>query len=331
VIASGNPPPSLNVVQFAPDTKLPMIHEFDLELEREVATNTVVTVSYIGSIGHRLPRFFDSNLAPPTLDTTYTVTQGAGAVTSPFLNQALIGQTVTVPYFGVPSTNTGTKRPNPAFGAITDISDSVDSHYNALVVGVNRRFSSGFQIQSSYTWSHATDFGQSSQTFTATNNVLNPFDTALESGRSNFDIRQRFTFGGVWTPDFYKGQNAIVKLLANGFTISPLITISSGVPFTPLLQGNAPTQTVAGVSYVGVTGGSGVLADGGTNRPPFFANNSFQLPRTAIVDLRLEKAFALWESRRLTFSGDAFNLFNHVNFTSADTQMYSISGKSSGA
>lgn len=326
VIASGNPPPSLNVVQFAPDTKLPMIHEFDLEVEREIAANTVVNISYIGSIGHRLPRFIDTNLAAPTLDTTYTVTQGAGTVTSPFINQALIGQTIAVPYFGVPSTNTGTKRPNSAFGAITDISDSVDSHYNALVIGVNRRFYKSFQIQSSYTWSHATDFGQSSQTFTATNNVLNPFDTGLESGRSNFDIRQRFTFGGVWSPDFYKGERMIGKQLLNGFTISPLITISSGVPFTPLIQGNAPTQTVGGISYVAVTGGNGVLAAGGTNRPPFFANNSFQLPRTAIVDLRLEKAFTFWESRRLTFSGDAFNLFNHVNFTSADTQMYSISG-----
>jgi len=118
----------------------------------------------------------------------------------------------------------------------------------------------------------------------------------------------------------------IGKQLLNGFTISPLITISSGVPFTPLLQGNAPTQTVGGVTYVGVTGGSGVLAAGGTNRPPFFANNSFQLPRTATVDLRLEKAFTFWESRKLTFSGDAFNMFNHVNFTSADTQMYGITG-----
>ena len=325
-IISGSAPPSLNVIQFAPDTKLPMIHEFDLEVEREIATNTVVTLSYIGSIGHRLPRFIDTNLAAPTLQTTYTITQGTGAVTSPFLNQALVEQTVAVPYFGVPSTNTGTKRPNPAFGAITDISDSVDSHYNAMVIGVNRRFYRGFQIQSSYTWSHATDFGQSSQTFTATNNVSNPFALGLESGRSNFDIRQRFTFGGVWTPDFYKGQSMIGKQLLNGFTISPLLTISSGVPFTPTIQGNAPTQTVGGVNYVGVTGGSGVLADGGTNRPPFFANNSFQLPRTAIVDLRLEKAFTLWETRKLTFLGDAFNLFNHVNFTSVDTQMYSISG-----
>ena len=132
----------------------------------------------------------------------------------------------------------------------------------------------------------------------------------------------------MWTPDFYKGQKELVKQLANGLTISPLITISSGVPFTPLIQGNAPTQTVAGVSYVGVTGGSGVLADGGTNRPPFFANNSFQLPRTAIVDLRLEKAFTFWENKKLTLLGDAFNLFNHVNFTSADTQMYSITGSS---
>lgn len=325
-VISGTAPPSLNIVQFAPDTKLPMIHEFDLELEREIASNTVVTISYVGSIGHRLPRFVDTNLAAPTLDTAYTVTQGVGTVTSPFIDQALIGQTVTVPYFGVPNANTGTRRPNTAFGAITNISDSVDSHYNAMVIGLNRRFSKGFQIQSSYTWSHATDFGQSSQTFTATNNVSNPFALGLESGRSNFDIRQRFTFGGVWTPDFYKGENAIAKQAFDGFTISPLITISSGVPFTPLIQGNAPSQTVNGVTYVGVTGGSGILEDGGTNRPPFFANNSFQLPRTAIVDLRLEKSFTFWESRKLTLLGDAFNLFNHVNFTTADTQMYSISG-----
>ncbi|MGB7847826.1 MAG: TonB-dependent receptor [Candidatus Acidiferrum sp.] len=325
VIGSGNAPPSLNVVQFAPDTKLPMIHEYDAELERQIATNTVVTVSYVGSTGRRLPRFVDTNLAAPTLETTYTVTTpGSGTVTSPFVKDAFIGQNFTVPFFGVPKTNTGTKRPNTAYGAITNISDSVDSSYNALVVGVNRRFYKGFQIQSSYTYAHSSDFGQSSQTFTATNNVLNPFNLSAESGRSNFDIRHRFTFGGVWTPDLYKGENTAGKQLLNGYTISPLITISSGAPFTPLLQGNAPSQTVGGVSYVAVTGGTGVLASGGSNRTPFLANNAFQMPRTAIVDLRLEKAFTLPEKMKLTLLGDAFNLFNHTNFTSVDTQMYSI-------
>jgi len=323
-IISATPPPSLNAIQFAPDTKLPMVHEFDAEFEREIATNMVVSVSYIGSLGRRLPRFVDTNLAAPTLQTTYTVTPGSGTVSSPFVNQAFIGQTFTVPFFGVPSTGTGTKRPNTAYGAITDISDSVDTSYNSLVVGVNRRFYRGFQIQSFYTYSRTFDYGQSSQTFTATNNVLNPFNLGAEYGRSNFDIRHRFTFGGVWTPDFYRGDRQAYKQLLNGYTISPLVTVASGAPFTPLIQGNAPTQTVSGVKYVTVTGGSGVLGDGGTNRPPFFENNSFQMPRTAILDLRLEKSFNFLERLKLTLTGDAFNALNHVNYTAVDTQMYTI-------
>ena len=328
VIAAGSPPPSLNAVQFAADTKLPMVHEFDAEFERQIATNTVVSVSYIGSLGRRLPRFVDSNLAAPTLSTTYTVTQGSGTVTSPFVNQAFIGQTFTEPFFGVPSTLTGTKRPNSAYGALTNISDSVDSSYNSLVIGLNRRFYKTFQIQSFYTYSRTFDYGQSSQTFTATNNVLNPFDLSAEYGRSNFDIRHRFTFGGVWTPDFYKGDKQITKQLLDGYTISPLVTISSGVPFTGSISGNAPSQTVGGVTYRTVTGGSGVLGDGGTNRAPFLAPNSFQMPRTAILDLRLEKGFTLWEKSKLTLTGDAFNAFNHVNYTSVNTLMYTISGTS---
>jgi hypothetical protein len=200
----------------------------------------------------------------------------------------------------------------------------VNSSYNALVVGLNRRFYKGFQIQSSFTWSHSIDYGQSSQTFTAANNVLNPFDLAAEKGRSNFDIRQRFSFGAVWTPDIYRGESHLFKGLVNGFTISPLINVSSGSPFTPLIQGNAPTQT----GFTAVTGGSGILADGGTNRPSFLQPNAFQMPRTAIVDLRLEKAFTIWEKMKFTLTGDAFNLFNHINFTAVDTQMYTISGTS---
>ena len=48
------------------------------------------------------------------------------------------------------------------------------------------------------------------------------------------------------------------------------------------------------------------------------------MPRTANVDLRLQKAFTILESRKLTLSGDAFNLFNHNNITGVDTQMYTI-------
>ncbi len=323
----GKVPFGVTAVGFAPDTSLPMVHEFDAEVERQIANNTVVSVSYIGSLGRRLPRFVDTNLADSTLTTNYTVIAPTTTIISPFANRDFVGQSFTVPYFGVPTTLTGTRRPNSAFGAITNISDSVQSKYNALVVSFNRRLYNGLQIQSSYTYSHSTDYGQSSQTFTASNNVLNPFNLAGELGRSNFDIRHRFGAGIVWKPDVYKGDSRILQTLVNGYTISPQVSASSGAPFTPLISGNAPNPT----GFTSVTGGTGVLAVGGTNRVPWLAPNSFQMPRTADVDLRLQKEFVLHESWKLLLSGDAFNLFNHNNVTGVDTQMYTISGTSAAA
>jgi Carboxypeptidase regulatory-like domain len=314
VLAPGAAPPGLNIIQFGANTRLPMIHEYDLEVEREIAKNTVVSVTYVGSLGRRLPRFVDGNLAPPTLTTTYSVVGG------PF-----DGQKFTVPFFGVPNTLTGTRRPNNTVQAITSISSSVNSNYNAMVVGLNRRFYNSFQVQSSFTWSRANDFGQASQTFTATNNVLNPYDLAGEYSRSNFDIRDRFTLGVIWSPTMYHGDKQWFGYVVNGFTISPLLVVSSGAPITPTVFGSAPSQTVGGVTYVAAQGATGnSLDDDGTTRVPFLGANSFQMPTIANVDLRVAKEFKIREAWKLTLSVDAFNLFNHLNITSISTQMFSI-------
>src|ERR1700730_16368700 len=307
VLATAPPPATFTpqVVQFAPHTSNRMVHEFDLDFQREIATNTVVSVSYLGSLGGNLPRFVDTNLAAPTQTVSYKFQGG------PF-----DGQSITEPVF--------TSRINKNFGAITNISDSVTSKYNALVVALNRRFYQGFQVQTSFTYSHASDAGQSSQTFSATDNVLNPLDLTQEHGRSLFDIRERFAFGAVWTPELYKGSHLILRELINGFTISPLINISSGAPYTGLLSGTAPSVTAGGATVRAIS--SGVLGAGGANRLPNLPPNAFQMPRTANVDLRLEKAFRLREKMSFVLTGDAFNAFNHNNITAVNTTIYGIVG-----
>ena len=304
---------TLQAVQFAPHTRNPMVHEFDVDFERQIATNTMVSLSYLGSLGGNLPRFVDVNLAAPTQTTTYTFKGG------PF-----DGQKLTVPLF--------TQRLNPSFGAITNVEDNVSSKYNAVVAALNRRFYRGLQVQTSFTYSHSYDYGQSSQTFTATNNVLNPLDFTQEYGRSNFDVRERFSFGAVWTPDVYRGDHILLKELVNGFTISPLVNISSGAPYTGLLSGTAPSLTASGASCKAGTPGcispisSGILGAGGTNRLSNLPPNAFQMPRTANLDLRLEKSFRLGEHRAFTITGDAFNALNHNNITGVNTTIYGISG-----
>jgi len=304
---------ALQAVQFAPNTRLPQVQEYDASWEWQVAANTGVSVSYIGSQGRRLPRFVDTNLNTPTLATTYN-----------FVGGPFDGQSITVPFFSEPKgTNAG--RTNQSFGAITNISYSVNSNYNALVVALNRRFYRTFQIQASYTYTHANDAGQSSQTFTATNNVLNPLNLALENSRSTFDIRHSFGFSAIWKPNPYKGDSRWMKELVNGFEISPVVGASSGAPFTGGVSGTAPSQTIGGVTNVAVS--SGILGAGGTNRLPNVPLNAFELPRAVVdVDLRIGKSFTIREDIKFTLTGDAFNLFNHLNVTGVNTLEYAISG-----
>ena len=160
----------------------PQIHQADVVFERQILPNTVVSASFLMSLGRRLPTFTDRNLPAP-VTRTFTFIDG-GPVN---------GQTITVPFF------TGA-RPDTRFGAITEINSSIKTEYLALVLQANRRLSKGLQFQVNYTRSRTTDTGQNSATFTFTNGPLNPFDLSLEPGRSNLDIPHRFVGSAVWTP-----------------------------------------------------------------------------------------------------------------------------------
>jgi outer membrane receptor protein involved in Fe transport len=314
-IVATAPPPAANapdVVVFAPNTQNPLIHEFDLVYEQQIATNTAVSVSYVGSLGRNLPIFIDTNLFAPTNSITYTFSGGPSN-----------GQTVTMPLFEVPklpSPQVTLTRPNANFGRITNISDTVTSKYNGVVFMFNRRMTSGLQLQAFYTFSNTYDTGQSSQTFTASNNVLNPFDLGLENGRSNFDIHHHFGSTLVWQPTYFAQKGTLVRTALDGWTIAPIVMVSSGAPYTATVSGNAPVTA----AFVRVS--TGILGAGGSGRLPEIARNGFQMPRTVNVDLRLAKKFNLHESWKIELFGEAFNLFNHVNATSVGTRDYSIGG-----
>lgn len=286
-----------DVVAFSDTIENPIIHQFDMVFEQKLAANMAFSIGYIGSLGRSLPSFLDANLNPPAKTIKYTVSGGSDN-----------GVSFTMPLFTGP-------RPNLNFGRITLVSDTVTSKYNAFIFRLERRMSRGVQVQAFYTYARATDTGQSSQTFTSPNSVLNGFALDLEAGRSNFDIRHRISASGIWQPEFYHGSNGFVRALTNGFTLAPLLSISSGAPYTGTVSGNAPGGT-----------STGILGAGGISRPPFLPRNFFEMPRTFNMDLRLAKKFKPWESVSLELFGEAFNIFNHVNVTSVGTTIYSISG-----
>ncbi|HZH33742.1 MAG TPA: TonB-dependent receptor, partial [Pyrinomonadaceae bacterium] len=63
--------PATGAIQFYErNFQAPLINQYDLVLEREIFRNTVVSVSYLGSLGRNLPTFVDQNLTPCTAVST---------------------------------------------------------------------------------------------------------------------------------------------------------------------------------------------------------------------------------------------------------------------
>ena len=242
------------------------------------------------SLGKDLPTFVDINLARPSASRTFTVVGGD-----------LNGQRFTIPFI------TGA-RPDTRFGAVTEIRSTISSEYEALVFQAERRLTAGLQFQTSYTLSRSLDNGQTSQTFTTTNVPFNPFDLSSERGYSRFDRRHKFVASAVWTPGapFGLEQSAVGRAIFGGFTIAPVVTAFSGLP----------VEAQADVNLSGSSGGGG--------RVPFVTRNQFRAPSQWTADLRVSRRFRVTEKTNLELFAEAFNLFNHVNVTGVNDELYTL-------
>jgi len=290
-----------NITYFPADTRMPMAEEFDAILEHEISPNTVVSVSYIGSIGRFLPTGIDTNLPTPTT-LNYSVVGGP-----------LNGESVTVPFFAG-------LRPNPSYQQMVMYCTCVTSHYNGVVGQFNRRMRAGLQFNLNYTYSSNTDDGASSAAITSPTPV-NPYNLRAEEGNSALDVKNRFVATVVWQPPYFEhSSNAFTHWVLGGWRFAVDQIAQSGIPFTQSISGNEPSGLGATVSAGGVTGGKT------STRVPFVERNINFLPPTVNTDIRLARSFHIWERAQIEFTAEAFNLFNHVDYTAATTTAYSTGG-----
>ena len=298
------------IVFYAPGLGNPMVHESDAIVEYEVVKNTVVSVSYLNSMGRGLLNFLDTNL--PAVQGTNTFTRPDGT-------------TFTTPTYG-----TGA-RPNASFNQMTKITNSVDSDYNAFVAQVTRRMTSNWQMQASYTYSRSTDNGQNSTTFTTGNNALDPNNPQNEFGPSQFDVPHKFIATAVWQPNYFKDSNKAAHYILDGWTLAPIVNLSSGFTYTGVISGNLPFTQIGGVganvANCASTHNSGIncaVPGFGDNRPPDVEKNSFRSPGRYTTDYRMSRTINTSERTNVEFIAEAFNLFNHPNVSGINNSEYGI-------
>jgi hypothetical protein len=323
----------LNIVFFDKNFQLPQVHETDLTVEREIATNTVVSLSYLGSFGRSLPDFVDTNTGAPPINISYKVV-GGGPLSAGTYTTALYATSTTVitDPGGKVVSSSSTPRPNGNFGAMSEIFSGISSKYNALVVQLNRRMSRHLQFLGSYTWSHSLDFGQNASTFSDTNDLLVPNSIKPEYGNSIFNVPNRVVASAIVESPWKVG--GWLGYLTNDWEIAPIYAAQSGLPYSLVTAGTPPsiststTDPVTGntttVTYKAL--GSSINGSNGRRGIDVVGRNTFQMKRTIDMDLRISKKVRFGERYSAEVIGDAFNLFNHQNVTGVNNTGYIIGG-----
>jgi hypothetical protein len=119
-------------------------------------------------------------------------------------------------------------RPFPQFDNIQTRASDGTSRYNSAQFKLEKRFTNGYSLLASYTWSKFTE-----RVF-----KLNPTDTAYEERLSEFDVPQRFVLSGIYEIPFGRGRrfgtdaSAVTEALAGGWSIQAIGQIQSGRPIS---------------------------------------------------------------------------------------------------
>ena len=129
--------------------------------------------------------------------------------------------------------------PNPNFGGMTYVTNSNEGTYNAMILAVRRNAGARGSFQASYTFSHAKDYPEAGTRFDQDGGLGIPDPAAYFSyyGDANWDVRQRFSFSGVYhIPGMKEG---VGKVLTGGWEVSSLIAAQTGTPFWVVCGGGS--------------------------------------------------------------------------------------------
>lgn len=305
VLASGFPSDTLDPARVrnpngvAVLERFPMstVYQWNASVQQQLPGQMAVTVSYVGSGSNYLGGFSQANDPLP----------GPGAINP--------------------------RRPFPTFGGITLNSAFAHSTYHSLQSKLERRFSQGFSILSSYTWSHGIDNSVNGEdTGNGPVQPQNPYNIAAEKGPSGTDVRHRSVTSAIWDVPMgrdngFLGGNPVARAILGGWQLAGIFTAQTGLPFSPTLAPN-PANTTGPARPDRLRDGNLSGSERNIDRwfdvgafapaAPFTFGNSgrnvLRGPSLTSLDGMVSRNFRMGEQRNLEFRWEMFNLSNSAQF-----------------
>jgi Carboxypeptidase regulatory-like domain len=308
-----------------PNLQTPTVESWSLKVEQELSPNSSLSIGYSGSHGYHGLLSLDANLPGATICPASPCPAGYPNGAFYYPSGALLAN-------------------NSVWNTTHWFSEGISS-YHGLEVDVNHRWSRGLQFRGVYTYSKTLDDGDNMNTSVATNSpafVANPPRPKADYGRASFDIRNSAVLQATYDLPFGRasssGEEHWVDKLIRDWQASGIVTLQSGLPFTPQLSYNPSNDgdTRNPVRPSWNPNFTGPLVLGGPNQyfnpqaflqplPGTYGNvgrNVLQGPGLAQTDLSLSRRFALSERLGLQFRAEFFNLFNRTNFNTPNPVVY---------
>ncbi len=281
------------------------VQSWHFTVQRELGHDLLLDVAYVGNHSVGLMILADANQAVPNL----------------------LGQNLSV----------NARRPVGNFTTIEEAFAGGFGSYNALQAKVEKRYSRGLYFINSFTWSKAIDNAPGHlENYDGDSSRINMYNPKSERGISSYDQPFNNTTSVLYDLPFGRGrhfniQNRALDLVAGGWSIDLINTVTSGLPInigyslttqgqtSPLLT---PRPNLTGASlYLSGRNPTHYLNPAAFSAPnytqPFgdAGRNIARGPSFEELDFGLHKNFGLWsESSRLEFRAEAFNLLNNTNF-----------------
>ncbi|HEV8426754.1 MAG TPA: TonB-dependent receptor [Pyrinomonadaceae bacterium] len=207
------------------DFRSPYYQSFSFEMQRELGTNVVFRLGYVGSKGTALFQTLDGNprrlntLAPATCTPTFT------------------------------GPNADSCRVNKTAAVVRLRANAASSIYHSLQASTEKRLSRGFSAGVHYTWSSFID--SASEIFNPSSGEVavsqDSFNRSADRARSTYDRPHRLTGNFVYELPWFQSQSGLKGHMLGGWQINGFFTFQSGAPFT-VLNGSDPAGALSGIN-----------------------------------------------------------------------------------
>jgi len=224
------------------------IQTWNLDIQRQVISNLMVSVAYVGSKGTHLPalNIIPNQVNPSFLSLGSELTMKAtclAANTCP--NSVAAG--VKLPYAGFTGNINQALRPFPQYGNFNQEDNSFtpdrtgNSTYHAMQLQVDKRFAQGLSFLVSYTVSKnitdADSAGPGVSGFIGTNSFIgeNSYNRSAEKAVSQLDTPQSLVASFFYELPLghgkrYMNSSGVTDRVLGGWSVSGILSYHSGTP-----------------------------------------------------------------------------------------------------